>query len=92
VTDLRLLFAPDLVEAIERLVDERVAAALEAVQANGSKRWLSVRQAGEFLGCSERAVYRRIETGRIPAETVRHSGRRVYIDRKALDRALERGA
>jgi excisionase family DNA binding protein len=90
MSELDHYFGREVVQAIEALVDERVAAALEELHANGSKRWLSVRETGELLGCSERAVYRRIETGRIPEEAVSHSGRRVYVDRKALDRALER--
>jgi excisionase family DNA binding protein len=74
---------------LEQLVDERVKVALEA-QAKTGKRWLTPREAGEFLACSERAVYERVRKGRIPAEAVKHSGRRIYIDRDVLDRAIER--
>lgn len=49
------------------------------------KRWLTPAEAGEYLGCSTRAVYERKRKGRIPADAVKHSGRTVYIDRAALD-------
>jgi excisionase family DNA binding protein len=55
-----------------------------------AKRWLTAREAGAYLGCSERAVHQRIRRGRIPAEALRHQGRRLLLDRLALDRALER--
>jgi excisionase family DNA binding protein len=90
MSDLRSLFAPDVVVALERLVDERVAEALAARDREPAKRWLSPREAGEYLACSERAVYARIRRGRISAGAVRHSGRSVLIDRLALDRQLER--
>ena len=48
------------------------------------------REAGEFPHCTERAVYERVRKGRIPDEAVRHSGRRIYIDRQGLERTLER--
>jgi excisionase family DNA binding protein len=55
-----------------------------------SKRWLTVRETGDYLGCGERAVYQRIRRGRIPAGAVKRSGRSVVIDREMLDRGLER--
>lgn len=88
--NLRDTFSAELVAALERLVDERVAAALARREEGAGSRWLTVAEAAEYLRCSERAVYARIRKGRIPAEAVRHSGRRVYLDRLALDRALER--
>jgi excisionase family DNA binding protein len=86
---LRSFFAPELVEALERLVDERVAQAL-AGHSDHSKRWLNVAEAGALLGCTAKAVYARIDRGRIPASAVRRMGRTVLIDRQALDRALDR--
>jgi excisionase family DNA binding protein len=91
VTDpLTLLaeLAPDLVHAIEQLVDERVDARL-AREGTTPKRWLSVPEAGEYLGCSSKAVYARIDRGRIPGSAVRRMGRTVTIDRLALDRTLD---
>jgi excisionase family DNA binding protein len=69
-------------------VRAEVAAAL-AEREEPAKRWLTAREAGAYLGCSERAVHQRIRRGRIPAEALRHQGRRLLVDRLALDRALE---
>lgn len=55
------------------------------------KRWLTAAEVGEYLDCSDRAVYERVRTGRIPAEAVKHSGRRVYFDRAVLDACLAGG-
>ena len=85
---LHAMFAPELVRAIEQLVDERVAQAL-AEHGNNAKRWLSVTEAGVLLDCTPKAVYARIDRGRIPASAVRRMGRTVMIDRQALDRALD---
>lgn len=87
--DLGALFSADVVAAIERLVDERVQVAL-ADRDTPIKRWLTAAEAGDYLGCSDRAVYERIRKGRIPADAVKRSGRSVLVDRKALDQALER--
>jgi excisionase family DNA binding protein len=84
-------FGPDVVVEIQRLVDERVEARLASLTSQQSKRWLTVREAGDYLGCGDRAIYGRIRRGRIPPGAVRHSGRSVLIDREALDRALDRG-
>jgi hypothetical protein len=48
-TDLRTLIAPELVEALERLVDERVAAALAERPADSEPTWLSLSEAAEYL-------------------------------------------
>lgn len=63
---------------------------LERNVRGASKRWLTVRETGEYLGCGDRAVYQRIRRGRIPAEAVKRSGRSVLIDSDVLDRELER--
>jgi excisionase family DNA binding protein len=65
---------------------------LERGGGTSSKRWLTVREAGAYLGCGDRAVYQRIRRGRISAGAVKHSGRSVLVDRRELDRDLERGA
>jgi histone H3/H4 len=78
--DLAAMLGPDLVAAIEQLVDERVAHALEA-ERRTVKPWLSVPEAGAYLGCSPKAVYARIESRRIPDAAVKRMGRTVTIDR-----------
>ena len=62
-------------------------AELERNSHGAPKRWLTVRETGQYLG--DRAVYQRIRRGRIPAEAVKHSGRSILIDSEALDRQLE---
>lgn len=64
-------------------------AELERNSHGAPKRWLTVRETGQYLGCGDRAVYQRIRRGRIPAEAVKHSGRSILIDSEALDRQLE---
>jgi excisionase family DNA binding protein len=68
------LLGPELITAITRLVDERVARAVAelGVPAPPSS-WLTVPQAAELLGCSEDAVRMRIQRGRL---TVSTQGRR----------------
>lgn len=63
---------------------------LERNGRGASKRWLTVTETGTYLGCSPKAVYARIERGRIPSDAVRRSGRTVLIDRHAVDRILDR--
>jgi excisionase family DNA binding protein len=79
----------EAVEELRGFVQAEVAAALATRDREPAKRWLSAREAGMYLGCSERAVHQRIRRGRIPTEALRHQGRRLLLDRVALDRALE---
>jgi excisionase family DNA binding protein len=81
--------SPEAVEELRSLVQAEVERALTARDREPAKRWLTAREAGAYLGCSERAVHQRIRRGRIPAEALRHQGRRLLLDRLALDRALE---
>jgi excisionase family DNA binding protein len=89
VSDLGSILSTELVDAIERLVDERVAHVL-AERGAEVKRWLTVAEAGDLLGCSAKAIYARIDRGRIPRSAVRRMGRTVLLDRHAIDRSLDR--
>lgn len=83
MTALSALFAPDVVAAIENLVDRRVAAALAELPADDDgARWLTLDQAAERLGCSADAVRMRIKRGRLQH---RRSGRRIYVSRDSVD-------
>jgi excisionase family DNA binding protein len=83
VTDLGAMFGPDVIAALERLVDERVAAALAEIQTHDdSSAWLTLEQAGARLGCSPHAVRMRARRGRL--EHRRH-GRRFYVSRESVD-------
>lgn len=85
MTDPLNLFAPELVQAIERLVDERVKAALANLEPSNGRTWLSVADAAIYLGVSERSVGRLLERGRIRSTYV---GRRRLMHRDDLDAAV----
>jgi excisionase family DNA binding protein len=81
--DLVAIFSPDVVAAIQDLVDERVVAALAAMApTNGAAPWLTLEQAAERLGCSADAVRMRVKRGRL---NCRRQGRRVYVSRDSVD-------
>jgi len=83
--DLGAMFSPDVVAALQGLVDRRVAAAMAAVQAesgSGAAPWLTLDQAAERLGCSPDAVRMRVKRGRLES---RREGRRVYVSRESVD-------
>ena len=82
MSDLRALFAPELVEALEQLVDERVAAALADRPAEPEPVWLSLSEAADVPASSPRTVARLREQGRL---RVSHIGRRVLVNRADLN-------
>jgi hypothetical protein len=75
---LRPLVA-ELVEPLERRLAE-----LER-QLNGGRprRWYTLEEAGERLGCSATAVRMRVKRGRLEG---RYQGRRLYISAASIDR------
>jgi excisionase family DNA binding protein len=89
VSDLASLFAPDLVDAIERFVDERVRLAL--TERNGTdpdSPWLRISEAAERLRISERQLHRLLVRGRVRSV---HVGRRRLLHRDDLDELVRRG-
>jgi excisionase family DNA binding protein len=60
------------------------------------RRWISCREAAEYLGIHPQTVYSWVESGAIPAVRINHRGSigrhnaTVRIDLKALDSDLER--
>jgi hypothetical protein len=79
---LSAVLAPDLLDALEELVAERVAAELARLDAHRDDlRWLTLGQAAERLGCSAEAVRMRASRGRL--ETRRH-GRRLYVSASSV--------
>ena len=79
---LAAIVPAEVVELIEAFVDERVA----ELAGNGAAEpapWLTLKQAGERLGCTTDAVRMRAKRGRL--ETRRH-GRRVYVSATSVDR------
>ena len=77
------LVGPVLAEAILDALREELAAASPTPEP--AIRWLTVDQAADYLGTTAKAIRRRIDRGRL--ETV-GDGRRVYVDRQALDQAF----
>lgn len=73
------LHLPSL-EEIRSVVREELTQALQALQDSGAPL-LTVREAANQLGVSERTIKRRIATGELPVVRV---GRSVRIDRTAL--------
>jgi excisionase family DNA binding protein len=73
---LRAALAPELIDALEELVAERVAAALAAQPDPTAAAWLTLEQAAERLGCSRDAVRMRAGRGRL---ATRRHGRRLYV-------------
>jgi hypothetical protein len=67
--------SPELVEALEELVAERVASELARLETSGPE-WLTLDAAADRLGCSRDAVRMRAARGRLDT---RHHGRRVYV-------------
>jgi excisionase family DNA binding protein len=84
------LLAPEAIEELRALVRAEVAATLAARSPEPAKRWLSAAEAAAYVGVSQRALYQRVRRGRIPSDAVHHSGRRLLLDRLALDQAFER--
>jgi excisionase family DNA binding protein len=88
VSDLRDAFAPEVVEAIERLVDERVAAALTEREHVEPSPWLTIEESAEYLRVSTRLLFRLLSTNELDSVTL---GRRRLLHRDDLD-ALARTA
>jgi excisionase family DNA binding protein len=74
--------APELVDAIEQLVSDRVQAALVQVTSGDLKPWLSLEEAADYLRVSPRTLERRIEKGRLRSTSI---GRRRLVHRDDLD-------
>jgi excisionase family DNA binding protein len=82
---LAAALAPELLSALEQLVDERVDAAVTdalADRGNGAV-WLTLKQAASRLACSPDAVRMRVKRGRLEA---RRQGRRVYVSAASVER------
>jgi excisionase family DNA binding protein len=84
------LLGPELIAAIEDLVDERVEAALVDREASNvlPPPVLTLKEAAEYLHVSERLVQRLIARGELRPIRI---GRRVLLHRVELDAFLERG-
>jgi excisionase family DNA binding protein len=80
---LAAVLAPEVLGALEELVDDRVRAEVAAATASvGEAPWLSMKAAAERVGLSERSLERAIAAGRLRSSTV---GRRRIMHRDELD-------
>jgi excisionase family DNA binding protein len=81
---LSAVLAPDVLDALDALIAEQVAAelALHAAAQGTGPRWLTLEQAAKRLGCSPAAVRMRANRGRL---ATRRHGRRVYVSAASVD-------
>jgi excisionase family DNA binding protein len=79
---LEALVGPAIAEAVLEALREELA---DAPHSDPPSRWLTVEQTADYLGTTPKAIRGRIDRGRL--EAVR-DGRRVYVDRQALDSAF----
>ena len=89
MSEFRSLLSEALVFELERLVDQRVRAALAEREPTNGSPWLSLSDCAERLHVSQRTVTRRVKSGRIRTCTV---GRRVLVHADDLDAAVRRDA
>jgi excisionase family DNA binding protein len=88
VSDLRAILSAELADALEQLVDERVAAALERIgRSDAGSPWLTIQEAAERLRISERQLHRWLKRGRVRSTCI---GRRRLLHSDDLDK-LARG-
>jgi len=85
---LAAVLAPDVLDAFEELVAERVAHALAGTENDNGSPWLSVQEAAEYARVSERTLSRAIARGRVRSETC---GRRRLLHRDEVDAYLRAG-
>jgi excisionase family DNA binding protein len=75
--------APELVEAIEQLIAERVLElAGDSAGIMSTSPWLSLDEAADYLRVSPRTLERKLATGRVRSSTI---GRRRLLHRDDLD-------
>jgi excisionase family DNA binding protein len=80
---LAAALAPELLAALEQLVDERVAGALATLHRGSGSPWLALEEAAAYLRVSERTIERLIAKGRLRSSTI---GRRRLVRRDDLDK------
>jgi excisionase family DNA binding protein len=84
---LEAVLAPELVAAIEALVDERVSEALASAKNGHSSPWLSLGESADYLRVSERQLQRLLARGKMRSTTI---GRRRLLHRDDLDNLATR--
>jgi excisionase family DNA binding protein len=79
------ILGPDLLELLGTFIGERVEEVL--LRRDHERRWLTPEEAAAYLGVSAGAIRKRIARGKIRYTRM---GRRLLVDRRALDVELER--
>lgn len=87
MSDLRARLGPELADAIEAVIDERIVAALAGLANGTAPPWLTIGEAAEYLRCSSRTIERQLADGRLASTEI---GRRRLIWRADLDALGER--
>lgn len=80
---LDAFLSPQVRHDLECLIEAKVEEALRLRRPE--RRFVSVREAAQQMGCSEAALRGRIKRGRVP---IRRQGRTVLVDLYELDRKL----
>jgi predicted DNA-binding transcriptional regulator AlpA len=78
----------DFIEAVADRVAEKVMERLAEMGRPASKRLLSLRETGEYMGGkTARAIAHMVKDGTLPQQLVKRFGeRRIFIDRLELDK------
>ena len=84
---LLAVLSPEIVSALERLVDDRIAADATTAPRDSSP-WLSIDEAADYLRTSSRTIERGIAKGRLRSSTL---GRRRLLHRDDLDAFAREG-
>ena len=89
MTDLTRLLSAEILEAFERLVDERVHAALKEQEVVAPARWLTLAEAAQYTRLSQRTLERAVERQRLRKEKV---GSRTLFNVDELDAFIRAAA
>jgi excisionase family DNA binding protein len=71
---------PLVAELVDQELERRLATIVEQAPA---RKWLTIAEAAELLGCTPDAVRMRVQRGRLEH---RRQGRRVYVSAESVDR------
>jgi len=79
----------DLLEQFAEAVADRVAAKIGATTpAPGDRKLVSVKEAAELMGVSEKAFRHQMNTKDFPERAIRRFGRKILIEKVTLERWL----
>jgi excisionase family DNA binding protein len=78
------ILGPDTLELLEAFIEERVEEVI--ARRETERRWLTPTEAAAYLGVSAAAIRMRIARGSLRYTRI---GRRLLVDRRALDTELE---